>query len=121
MTNTAHTRPLSQVEIEQRILRVIDEIEERAEEFEDLANAAAEAEADYRRDAALTLLACIQRADHKMTVDERSATVDAAVTASHRKYLTTQAARNSCRESLLGLRGHLDALRTLNASVRAQT
>lgn len=115
-----HTRPLSQVEVEERILRVIEEMERRAERYEDLANAAANAEADYKRDHALITLAVIQRGE-KMTVSEREAHVDAATSDAHRTYLTTQAARNSCREALLSLRGHLDALRTLNASVRAQS
>ena len=120
-TTMPHTRPLSQVEIEQKIMSVIEELERQTEEYDDIAQAAAEAEADYKRDYARMVLAVVSSAEGKMTVDERTARVEASTTDAHRNYLIRQAARNARRESLLSLRDHLDALRTLSASVRAQT
>lgn len=120
MTDTMrHTRPLSLVEVEERILNVIDAMETASEEYEDLAREAALSEADYKRDVARTKLAVIQHGD-KMTVGERDAKVDAMTADAHKQHLLATAARNSKREYLTTLRSHLDALRTLNASIRGQ-
>jgi DNA-binding transcriptional ArsR family regulator len=120
MTDLRHSRPLSQVEIEDRIQAVIQRMEDDTEEYDDIAKAAAEAEADYRRAAAMAKLAVIQHGE-KMTVGERDAKVDVMTADAHKAHLITTAARNSKREHLQTLRAHLDALRTLNASVRGQT
>lgn len=115
-----YTRPLSAVEIELRIQAVIDELESATERFDDLAKHAAEAEADYREAHAICLLE-VANTGIKMTVDERNARVDAQTSEEYRVHLITQAARNSAREGLTSMRYHLDALRTLSASVRGQT
>ena len=115
-----HTRPLTQVEIEERIDHVIEELEQHTEQYEDIARTAAEAEADYRAKSAHATLAVIQHGD-KMTVGERSARTDLMCQAEYKEHLVTTAARNSKREYLQTLRAHLDALRTLNASIRGQT
>lgn len=115
-----HTRPLSQVEVEERILAVIAEMETATEAYDDLAKVAAEAEADYKRDAATALIA-FSATGMKMTVGERDARVDAQVAEAYKHHLVTQARRNAKREYLQSLRAHLDALRTLNASIRGQT
>jgi len=115
-----HTRPLSQVEVEERIQAVIERMEDETEAYDDIAREAAEAEADYRRDSAHAKLAVIQHGE-KMTVGERDARVDVMTADAHKKHLITQAARNSKREHLQTLRAHLDSLRTLNASIRNQT
>lgn len=120
MTDLRHTRPLSQVEIEDRIQAVIENMEKSTEEYDDLAHDAAVAEADYRKHSAMARLAVIQHGD-KMTVGERDARVDVMTADAHKDYLVRTAARNSRREHLQTLRAHLDALRTLNASVRIQT
>jgi hypothetical protein len=120
MTDTRHTRPLTQVEVEERIAHVIEAMEIHTEEYETLAHNAAEAEADFRRQSATALLAVIQHGE-KMTVSERQARADLYCADDHKKHLIATAARNSKREYLLTLRAHLDALRTLNASIRGQT
>lgn len=121
MTDTFRaTRPLSQVEVEERIQRVIERMEEETDAYDEIARDAAEAEADYKRGAARALLAVIN-AGEKMTVAERQARADLLVADDYRKHLITTAARNSKREHLQTLRAHLDSLRTLNASIRQQT
>ncbi|HSV39800.1 MAG TPA: hypothetical protein VLI04_13670 [Nocardioidaceae bacterium] len=120
MTDLRNTRPLTQVEVEERIDHVIEEMERHTEEFEDIARTAAEAEADYRRQSATAVLAVIQHGE-KMTVGERGARADLMCAAEYKHHLVTTAARNSKREYLQTLRAHLDALRTLNASIRGQT
>jgi hypothetical protein len=112
---------LSAVEVEERIQAVMDELENRTEEYDKCAHLAAVAEADYREMHARTLLGVVAGADKKMTVDEREAHVDAHCAERYKGFLIAQAARNSCRESLLSLRANLDSLRTLSASVRAQS
>lgn len=109
---------LTQVEVEERICNVLEALEERTHDFDDLAKQAAEAEADYRRIAALTMLAVIDR-HQKMTAQERTARAEATTVDAHRRYLLTRAARDSCRESLVSLREQLNALRTLAANQRA--
>jgi hypothetical protein len=115
---------LTRVEVEMRICRLTDALEERTEDYQRLAQAAAEAEAKYRAHHAMCTLAIIngshdQNGRSKMTVDERAARADAAANDEYRTFLIATAARNSCRESLLSLRANLDALRTLAASIRA--
>jgi len=100
MTDT-HTRPLS-------------------EEYDDLADAAAEAEADFKR-AQATATIDIADAGLKMTVGEREARVEMISNDAYRTHLVATARRNAKREYLQTLRAHLDALRTLNASIRGQT
>ena len=120
MTDVRHTRPLSQVEVEERIQAVIEALEIETEGYDDIAREAAEAEADYRLEAGRARLAVIQHGD-KMTVGERDARVDVMTADAHKKHLIKQAARNAKREHLQTLRAHLDSLRTLNASIRQQT
>jgi len=120
MTDTRHTRPLSQVEVEERIQEVIQRMEDETEEYDDIAREAAEAEADYRLESGRARLAVIQHGE-KMTVGERDARVDVMTAESHKNHLIRQAARNAKREHLQTLRAHLDSLRTLNASIRNQT
>jgi len=120
MSDARHTRPLSQVEVEERIQFVIERMESETEEYDDIARKAAEAEADYRYEAAHALLAVIEHGG-KMTVSEREARASLLTGPAHKTYLITQAARNSKREHLQTLRAHLDSLRTLNASIRGQS
>jgi len=115
-----HTRPLSLVEVEERIQRVMDAMEEETEEYDDIARSAALAEAEYRRQSAYALLAVIEHGD-KMTVAERQARADLMSHDAHKDHLIRQATRNSKREHLQTLRGILDSLRTLNASIRGQS
>lgn len=111
---------LTRVEVESRICRLTDALEERTEDYRRLSHAAADAEAKYRAHHAMCTLAIINGAsDKKMTVDERAARADASSNEEYRTFLIATAARNSCRESLLSLRTTLDALRTLAASIRA--
>lgn len=120
MTDTfRHARPLAQAEVEERIAAVIESMETWTDSYDLIAQEAAEAEADYRLEAARARLAVIQHGE-KMTVGERDARVDVMTTDSHKRHLIKTAARNSAREHLQTLRAHLDALRTLNASIRGQ-
>lgn len=120
MTDTRHLRPLSSVEVEERIQLVLERMEEATEEFADLGRQAAESEADFKRTRALGILKVIDDGS-KMTVLEREARADLHCADAYRRHLINTAARNSSREHLLSLRAHLDALRSLSASIRGAT
>ncbi len=104
-------------EVEQRISTCLDEMEQRVGDFKDLAEQAAEAEADYRRLHAITALGIIN-SHPKMTVLERTARLDAATNDALRRFLVAKAARDSCREALTSLRETLSGLRTLSVNTR---
>ena len=97
--------PISQVEIESELLRLIDMLEEETEAFEKLAGDAAKKEAIYTA---------------KGSIKEREAWADYKLADEHFDYKISEALVKSKREKLLSLRTSIDAMRTLNANVRAQ-
>jgi len=121
MTDTRHLRPLAAVEVEERIQQVMEAMESATEDYDALLNSAAEAEANYKRDYAHAVLAVITHSESKMTVLEREARVTLHSADALRNHLISQAARNACREHLLTLRSHMEALRTLASNIRSQT
>jgi len=121
MTDTRHLRPLAAVEVEERIQQVMEAMESATEDYDALAQSAAEAEADYKRDYARAVLAVITHGEGKMTVLEREARVTLHAADALRHHLICQAARNASREHLLTMRSHMEALRTLASNIRAQT
>ena len=112
--------PLTQHDIEERIERLMGELELHTERYEALSLDAAEAEADYRQATDNNIVGLIHTQE-KMTAQERTARAGRASQDEHRKYLMATARRNSCREYLLSLRDMLAATRTLAANVRNQT
>jgi hypothetical protein len=112
---------LTQVEVEQRISRILDEMEVRTEVYDQLCRQAAESEAQYRREYARTMLSQIAMGSDRGTADQRKYRADRDTADLHEKMLLRVASRNSCRESLVSLREMLNALRTLAASLRVLT
>ena len=106
--------PISQVEIESELLRLIDMLEEETEAFEKLAGDAAKKEAIYKANWAKEYLAA------KGSIKEREAWADYKLADEHFDYKISEALVKSKREKLLSLRTSIDAMRTLNANVRAQ-
>ena len=113
-------RILTQGDIEQSILALCDELEEETYRYAELADLAAEAEADYKEKASRTFVA-IANMDVKMTAGEKSARVDEMTCQELRIFKINEARRHASKEALLSLRARLDALRTLSANVRHQT
>lgn len=117
-------RPIiTQAEVEERILAVDDALAEATLDFAVLSDNEAEAEAVYKEAAARALLThvALHATDAKMTVGERDAKVALSTADELRAWKIAEARRASCREALLSYRSRLDALRTLNANVRAVT
>ena len=109
------TRPISQVEIESEILRMVEMLEKETEDFERLAQDAAAKEAAYKAEWAKRYLI----ADG--AVREREAKADMSLGDMMYDHKISEALVKAKRERLLSLRSSIDALRTLNANVRAQT
>ena len=107
--------PISQVEIEQELLRLMDKLETETEQFETLAMDCAKKEALYKSNWAKEYLSA------KGSIKEREAWADYKLSDEAYSYKISEALVKSKREKLLTVRTSLDALRTLNANVRVQT
>lgn len=108
------TTPISQVEIESELLRLMGVLEKETEAFELLAVDAAKKEALYKSNWAKEYLAA------KGSIKEREAWADYKLDEMSFDYKIAEALVKTKREALLSLRTSIDALRTLNANVRVQ-
>jgi hypothetical protein len=106
--------PICQVEIEQEILRLLENLEKETESFEVLAVEAAKKEAKYKSNWAKEYLSA------KGSIKEREAWADYKLDDMIYDYKIAEALVKTKREALLSLRTSIDAMRTLNANVRAQ-
>jgi hypothetical protein len=109
------SQPISQVEIESEIMRLLGILEEETEAFETLAVDAAKKDALMKGNWAKEYLAA------KGSIKEREAWADYKLSDEAYSYKISEALVKSKREKLLTVRTSLDALRTLNANVRIQT
>ena len=106
--------PISQVEIEQEMLRLLGELEKETEAFEVLAVEGAKKEARYKSSWAKEYLS------KTVSIKEREAWSDYKLDDVNYEYKIAEALVKTKREALLSLRTSIDAMRTLNANVRAQ-
>jgi predicted nucleic acid-binding Zn-ribbon protein len=110
----ARTAPISQVQIEQELLRMMDMLEQETEAFEKLAEDSAKKEAQFRANWAKEYLSA------KGSIKEREAWADYKMADLNYDYKIAEALVKSKREKLISLRTSMDSLRTLNANVRVQ-
>lgn len=106
--------PISQVEIESELLRLMELLENETEAFETLAVDAAKKEALFKSNWAKEYLAA------KGSIKEREAWADYKLSDEIFDFKISEALVKSKREKLTSLRTSIDALRTLNANVRVQ-
>lgn len=106
--------PISQVEIEQELLRFMDMLENETEVFEVLAVDSAKKESLYKSNWAKEYLSA------KGSIKEREAWADYKMDTFNYEHKIAEALVKTKRESLLSIRASMDAMRTLNANVRAQ-
>ena len=106
--------PISQVEVENQILRLLEDQERAIDEFEDLSVSASEAEADYKREWTKDF---ISQKD-KGTIKDREAWADYKNAGLFREWKVAEAMVKAKRERLSSIRTAVDALRTINANVR---
>lgn len=107
-------RPISQLDVEETLLELIQELESETEAFERLAEDAAKKEALYKSSWAKEYLSA------KGSIKEREAWADYKMDEMMFDYKIAESLLKAKREKLLSLRTSIDALRTLNANIRAQ-
>lgn len=116
---------LSLADVERHLVDVADALEDETRRYATLSDAAAEAEAEYRQASALHTIALSQNRPQdpalKLTAAERQARIDANTSDLFRGWRLADARRAASREMMLTLRARIEALRTLAASLRAQT
>jgi YesN/AraC family two-component response regulator len=108
------SKPISQVDIENELIRLMDILEEETETFETLAEDCAKKEALYKSNWAKEYLSA------KGSIREREAWSDYKLSDDSYDYKIAEALVKAKREKLISLRTSIDALRTLNANVRTQ-
>lgn len=107
-------RPISQIDVEETLLELIGELEVETEAFERLAEDAAKKESLYKTNWAKEYLSA------KGSIKEREAWSDYKMDEMMFDYKIAESLVKAKREKLLSLRTSIDALRTLNANIRAQ-
>lgn len=112
--NSRRTKPISQIEIEEELMRFMDMLEEETESFEKLSEDAAKKEALYKSSWAKEYLSA------KGSIKEREAWADYKLSELSYEWKIAEALVKSKREKLSSLRTGLDSLRTLAANVRHQ-
>lgn len=105
----------SQADVEDRILRLSDTLEEQVELYAELITQRAEAEADYRYKQSRALL----DQTSKTTVARSEAFAHLKASEEYRIYRILEAREKATQAHMTALRSQLDALRTVAANVRA--
>lgn len=106
--------PISQVEIEHELLRLLELLEQETEAFEKIAEDNAKKDSLHKANWAKEYLS------GKGSVKEREAWADYKTADMDFDAKIAEGLLKSKREKLLSLRTSIDALRTLNANVRVQ-
>lgn len=107
------TEPLTQVHVESEIWRLSKAAEDQSHELAEHSRSAAEADVAYKVCHAKALLQA------EGTVGERDARAVLACESQYRAKRATEAVQLACQERGRNLRAQLDALRSINANVRA--
>lgn len=114
MNSPRRSQPISQVEIENEIMRMMDLLENETEAFEHLSQDSAKKEALFKSNWAKEYLAA------KGSIKEREAWADYRLADELFDFKIAEALVKSKREKLTSLRTSIDALRSLNTNVRMQ-
>ena len=110
---------LNPMQVESEIIRLSGVLEERVSDYSSNIQAAAEAEAAWKRAFAQAMIDVIASAGGtRMTVAEREARVELLTTDDHRTHLVCAALAKATKESLNALDSQINALRTLAANQR---
>lgn len=109
------TSPITQGEIEEGIIRLVDDLEDHTEAFEVLAIDQAKKEARFKGAWAKEYLAA------KGSIKERESWADYKLADELYAVKMADALLKAKKEKLNSIRTSLDSLRTLAANVRAQT
>ena len=110
----SRNNPINQIEIENEILRLLEELEEHTEAFEGLCIDFSKKESVYKGTWAQEYLGA------KGSIKERESWADYKTDTLAYEYKIAEALVKTKREKLLSVRTAIDAMRTLNANVRVQ-
>ncbi len=108
------TSPISQVDIEHEIIRMLEILEKETEAFEKIA------EDNAKKDALLKASWAKEYLSAKGSIKERESWADYKTSEIDFDAKIAEGLLRAKREKLSSLRTSIDALRTLNANVRAQ-
>jgi hypothetical protein len=111
---------LNQGQVEAMIMDIVEALDEQTHVYSQIADQAAEAEADWKIRYARAVVSLANN-ESRMTAAERSARAEVNAANELRRFKTLEASKQATKEHLLSLRARLDALRTLNASIRTAT
>jgi hypothetical protein len=114
-TSAKRTAPISQVDVEEEIIRLLNLLETETEAFETLAVDGAKKEARYKAEWAKSYLSA------SGSIKEREAWADYQMESKALDFKIAEGLLKAKREKLTSLRTSIDALRTLNANVRSMT
>jgi YesN/AraC family two-component response regulator len=109
------TKPISQVDVEEEMIRLVTMLEDETENFERLIQDMANKEATYKSSWAKEYLSA------KGSIKERESWADYRLEKETFSWKIAEALVKGKREKLSSLRTSIDALRTLAANVRSQT
>ena len=112
--------PISQHEVEQRILRISDDLDSTVDLLASLLVERANAEADYKEQFARVMVG-LAASSSRLPVAAKEAAATSRTTAEFRSWKLWEAREKACQQKLHSLRSQLDALRTIAANVRAVT
>ena len=112
--NGGRSAPISQVDVEEEMIRLLNILEAETENFELLAQEAAQKEAHYKSQWAKAYLTS------SGSIKEREAHADWAMSDIAMASKIAEALVRSKREKLSSLKTQVDALRTIAANVRMQ-
>ena len=112
------TEPLTQGEVEFRILAISDALDENTELLSSLLVERATAEADFKHAFAKAMIGL---AGTSMPVAAKEAKAQFHTEVEFRSWKLWEAREKACQQKLHSLRSQLDALRTIAANVRAVT
>jgi len=112
--------PLTQGQIEDAILRLVEALEDGTHDYRDICQATADAEADYKL-AYHQEIVRLADLGTRSNVETRKARATLNARDLYRAHLTTTGAKEAVKDAQATKRAALDAMRTLAANVRAQT
>ena len=108
---------ISQGEIEERILRLCDQMDTTLDDYREVSEQRASAEADYKYAHSRALI----EQGSKSTVAAREAVAHLRASTQYREWRLLETRERACQQMLTSLRSQIDALRTLSANVRYMT
>lgn len=108
-------------QVENQILRISDELDDETHRYAQVAEMAAEAEANFKGAYHRAFLEAADADGARVTVPEREARAHLAADEAFRVWKIMEARQDAGKQAQQSMRARLDALRTIAANIRAQS